>query len=147
MSKKMMKFLIKAGEATPGPPLGTVLGPLGINTGKLVAEMNQKTQQYKGMKIPVKVIIDMTTKLFEVEVGAPPTSDLLRQAAGLEKGTADGSVVGDISMDKVQEVARQKAKFMNSPDEANALKEVIGTCKSIGLTVDGKPAKDLLAQL
>jgi len=144
MSMKVMVFQIPAGEATPGPPLGTVLGPLGVPTPQIVAKMNEATKEFKGMKMPVTLKVNMDTKQFEVEVGSPPTAGLIKRLIGLEKGTADGSVVGDITMEQVKEVARQKMKFMNAPDEEAAVREVLGTCRSIGLTVDGKPVKELL---
>ena len=139
--------MIPAGEANPGPPIGTVLGPLGVPGPQIVAKMNEATKEFKGMKMPVKVIIDMATKGFEVEVGAPPTAELIKREIGLEKGTADGSVVSDISMEQVKKIAQEKMKFMNASDEKKAISEVLGTCKSIGLTVDGKPAMEVQAGL
>ncbi|MBR9681531.1 MAG: 50S ribosomal protein L11 [Candidatus Altiarchaeota archaeon] len=147
MSMKTLVFQIPAGEATPGPPLGTVLGPLGVPTPQIVAKMNEITKEFKGMKMPVILKVDMVTKKFEVEVGSPPTAGLIKKVIGLDKGTADGSTVADITMDQVKEVVKQKIKFMNAPDEKAAIKEVLGTCKSIGLTVDGKSVVDVLSEL
>jgi len=147
MAMKKMIFQIPAGEATPGPPLGTVLGPLGVPTPQIVAKMNEVTKEFKGMKVPVILHVDLGTKKFEVELGAPPTAGLIKRLIGLDKGTADGSIVADITMEQVKEIAKQKIKFMNAPDEKAAVKEVIGTCKSLGLTVDGKSVADTLANL
>jgi large subunit ribosomal protein L11 len=147
MPMKEMKFKIPAGKADPGPPLGTVLGPLGVPIGQIVAKMNEVTKPYEGMKMPVILKLDPVTKQFEVEVGPVPTSELLKKEAGLEKASGDGSVAGDISMDKVKEIAKQKQADMNARDFDHAVKEVLGTCKSIGLTVDGQSAKDLLKSL
>ena len=147
MSMKKLKFLIPAGKATPGPPLGTVLGPLGVPTPQIVAKMNEVSKAYDGMKVPVILKVDLGTKKFEVELGPLPTAGLIKRKIGLEKGTADGSVVSDITMEQVKEVAKEKMEFMNAPDEKAAVKEVLGTCKSIGLTIDGKDVMEVLGSL
>ena len=95
--KSTVKALVDGGKATPGPPLGPALGPLGVNVGQIVAKINEKTTAFEGMKVPVRIIVDKKTKQFDVEVGIPPVSALIRKQLGLEKGakTAGKEVGGD----------------------------------------------------
>lgn len=82
-----VEVLVEGGRATPGQPLGPALGPLGVNIPKIVAEINNKTRAFDGMKVPVKIIIDSKTKDFEIKVGTPPTSSLITKELGVEKGS------------------------------------------------------------
>ena len=84
----LLKFWLKEGKATPGPPLGPALGPLGVNVVQVVAKINEKTKAFEGMKVPVKVIVDPKTKTFEIKVGTPPTSALLVKEIRLRRGRA-----------------------------------------------------------
>ena len=77
--------LVEGGKASAAPPLGPALGPLGVNIGQVVAEINKKTADFKGMQVPVKVIIDTDTKEFEIKIGTPPAAELIKQEAGIKK--------------------------------------------------------------
>jgi large subunit ribosomal protein L11 len=89
MAKETVEILIDGGKATPGPPLGPAIGPLGINMMQVVEEINKKTADFEGMKVPVKVIVDIGTKEFEVTVGTPPTTALIIDELNLDKGSQD----------------------------------------------------------
>ncbi|HDL15331.1 MAG TPA: 50S ribosomal protein L11, partial [Euryarchaeota archaeon] len=99
--KQVVESLVDGGKASAGPPLGPALGPMGVNIGKIVAKINEKTKDFQGMKVPVKVIIDPATKQFEIEVGVPPTSALVLKEAGIDKGSGDAKVdlVGNLNVE------------------------------------------------
>src|SRR6476660_10056094 len=105
--KKVVNALVSGGEASAGPPLGPALGPLGINILQVVNTINEKTKDFPGMKVPVKVEVDSETKQFTIEVGIPPTAALVLKEAGVSKGsgTAGTNYVGNISMDSVIKIA------------------------------------------
>ncbi len=144
---QVITLLVPGGEATAGAAIGGALGPLGIPVGKVIGKINEATKEFKGMQVPVKVIVDPATKEFELEVGMPPVSALIKKELGLEKGTGDGSVVGDISWEKLLEIARKKQESCLGSDLKQVAKEVVGTCQSMGVTIEGKPAKEFLKEI
>ena len=83
MSKITIPAIVEGGKATAGPPLGPALGPLGVNIGGIIDEINKKTGPFAGLKVPVKVIVDKETKKFEIEVGSPSTGELLKKELGV----------------------------------------------------------------
>lgn len=143
MAKETVEILIEGGKATPGPPLGPAIGPLGINMMQVVEQINSKTADFAGIKVPVKVIVDVGTKEFEIEVGTPPTTALILDELNIEKGSQDPGLdkVADLSIEQTLKIARMKFDSLLSNDYKMAAKEVIGTCVSMGLTVDGKDPK------
>jgi large subunit ribosomal protein L11 len=144
----VVEVLVPGGKANPGPPLGPSLGPLGINIKKVVDEINAKTKSFNGMTVPVKVIVD-ANKNFTVEVGTPPTSALILSELKLEKGSGltGSQYVGDLKIDQAINVAKMKKGAMLSYNMKNAVKEVIGTCVSMGVTVEGKKPKEIFADI
>jgi len=144
----MVEVLVPGGKANPGPPLGPALGPLGINIKKVVDEINAKTKSFNGMTVPVKITVD-ASRNFTVEVGTPPTSALILSELKLEKGsgTPNTAYVGDLTIDQAINVARTKKGAMLSYDLKNAVKEVVGTCVSLGVTVEGKKPKEIFADI
>ena len=145
MAKETIDALIDGGNASAGPPLGPALGPTGLNIGKVVAAINEKTAAFKGMKVPVKVIIDTDKKDFEIKVGSPPASSLLKKEAGLETGTKDGKPIADITFDQLLKVANMKRDSLLSGTMKSAVKEIAGTCVTVGLTIDGMSPKEFIA--
>ena len=145
MAETIIEALVEGGSASAGPPLGPALGPIGINIGKVIAAINEKTKDFSGMKVPVKVIIESATKEFRIEVGSPPVSALLKGELGLEKGSGNpkSERIADIDADRVIKVARMKKGSMLSYSDKAAFKEVLGTCNSLGLLVDGKDPRDV----
>lgn len=143
MAKETVEILIEGGKATPGPPLGPAIGPLGINMMQVVEQINSKTNDFEGIKVPVKIIVDVGTKEFEVKVGTPPTTALILDELNIEKGSQDPGMdkVADLSMEQALKIVRMKFDSLLSNDYKMAAKEVIGTCVSMGLTVDGKDPK------
>ncbi len=145
---EVVEVLVPGGKATAGPPLGPALGPLGINVKAVVDEINKKTSTFNGMQVPVKVEVD-DKKNFTVTVGIPPTTALIKKEAGIEKGSPEPNLqmVGNLPFDAAVRIARMKLEGMLSYELKTAVKEVIGTCVSMGVTIDGKKAKDILAAI
>jgi large subunit ribosomal protein L11 len=107
----------------------------------VVAKINEQTKDLNGMQVPVKVIVKSRTE-FEVEVGTPPTSALIIREIGVEKGTGDKTIIGDLTMEQVLKIANIKRKGLLSKTLKNAAREVIGTAGSLGATIDGMPSKE-----
>ncbi|MCJ7614566.1 50S ribosomal protein L11, partial [Candidatus Bathyarchaeota archaeon] len=108
--KKIVEALVNGGQATAGPPLGPALGPLGVNVLAIVNKINEITQDYSGMKVPVKISVDTDNKEFEVTVGTPTTSALLVSELGVTKGsgTPNTEKIGDISLEQAIRIAKVK---------------------------------------
>ena len=140
--------MVSGGKATAGPPLGPALGPLGINVKQVVDEINAKTASFNGMQVPVTVEVD-DKKNFTISVGIPPTTALIMKEAGIEKGSSEPNtlVAGDLPLEGVVRIARMKFDDMLSYEIKAAAKEVVGTCVSVGVTVEGRTPKDMLAAI
>jgi large subunit ribosomal protein L11 len=135
--------LVPGGKANPGPPLGPALGPLGINIKDVIEKINEKTKDYNGMQVPIKVIIQ-DDKSFEIEVGTPPTSALVLQEAGLQKGSGEAGTVtvGNITIQQAAKVARMKKDDVLSYTLKATIKEVLGSCVPMGVTAEGMDARE-----
>ncbi len=145
--EKEVQLLVEGGSASASK-LGPALGPLGVNIGQVVAEINKKTAEYKGLTVPVKVIVNLRTRQFRIEVGTPPTSALIKKEIGIEKGASDRkTLAGDISLEKVINVAKIKMKDMLAGDLKRAVLEVLGTCVSMGVTVNGKDPREIQKEI
>ena len=149
MATETVEILIDGGKATPGPPLGPAIGPLGINMMQVVEQINQKTADFEGMKVPVKVIVDNSSKEFEVTVGTPPTTALIMDELKIEKGSQDPGLdkVADLKIEQALKVARMKFDALLSADYKHATKEVVGTCVSMGITVEGKDPREVQKEI
>ena len=147
--KKIVNALVSGGEASAGPPLGPALGPLGINILQVVNTINEKTKDFPGMKVPVKIEVDSDTKKFTVEVGIPPTAALIFKESGINKGsgTAGTNFVGNISMDSVVKIAKMKSDISYAQDIKSTTKEIIGSCLSLGVKVEDKIANEVYADI
>ena len=144
MAKETVEVLLEGGTATPGPPLGPAIGPFGVNMMQVVEEINKKSADFAGMKVPVIITIDSSTKEFEIEIGTPPTTALIMDELKIEKGAHEPSaeVAADLSVEQAFKIARMKFDSLLSNDYKAATKEVMGTCVSMGITVDGKDPRD-----
>ena len=140
-----VKALVDGGKASAGPPLGPALGPLGVNIMQIINTINDKTKQFEGMKVPVKVIVDPKTKNFEIEVGTPPATSLILNELGLEKGSGKASThkVGNLTVDQAIKVAKMKFDNLLGNDLKQKTKEIIGTCVTMGVTVEGKKPQEM----
>jgi len=149
MAKETVDVMVEGGKATAAPPLGPALGPMGVNIGQVIAKINEKTKAFAGMKVPVKVIIEKTTKEFTIEVGTPPTSQLLKKEAGIEKGSSNPlqDKVADVLIEQIIKVAKMKESSLLGKTLKQKVKEVIGTCNSMGILVEGKPAVEAIKEV
>jgi len=140
-----IKALVEGGKASAGPPLGPALGPLGVNIMQIINTINEKTKQFEGMKVPVKVIVDPKTKNFEIEVGTPPATSLILKELGLEKGSGSAGThkVGNLTVDQAIKVAKMKYDNLLGKKLKQKTKEIIGTCVSIGINVENKKPQDI----
>jgi large subunit ribosomal protein L11 len=147
--KKTTELIVNGGQANAGPPLGPALGPLGVNIMAIVNKINEVTKDYAGMKVPVKVIVDTEDKTFEVTVGTPTASALIVAELKVEKGSGTPNTVkvGDLSIDQVVKIAKIKSPQLLSPTLKKATKEMLGTCVSLGVTVEGKDPREVQKEI
>jgi len=147
--RKIVEALVNGGQATAGPPLGPALGPLGVNVLAIVNKINEVTKDYAGMKVPVKITVDPETKQFEVSVGTPTTSALIVSELKIEKGSGSPQAqkVGNLSMEQVVRIAKVKRAELLSASLKASMKEILGTCVSMGVTVEGKEPKEVQMEI
>jgi large subunit ribosomal protein L11 len=146
---KVVEALVNGGEATAGPPLGPALGPLGVNVLAIVNKINEVTKDYSGMKVPVKISVNTDNKEFEVTVGTPTASALLVSELGVTKGsgTPNTEKIGDLSLEQVVKIAKMKSADVLAKDLKAAVKEVLGTGVSMGVTVEGKDPRAIQKEI
>ncbi len=134
--KAVVKIQIQGGKANPAPPVGTALGPHGINLMQFCKEYNAKTSNQIGQVVPVEVTVFQDSS-FSFILKTPPAADLLKKAAGVESGSSEPNrdKVGTVTTKQLREIAEIKMKDLNANDMDNAIKIIAGTARSMGLTV------------
>jgi large subunit ribosomal protein L11 len=134
--RTVLTLQLPAGAATPAPPVGTALGPHGINIVEFTKSYNEKTQDKRGQIIPAQITI-YEDRSFSFILKTPPAADLLRKAAGIEKGsqTARREMVGRVNRDQIRQIAETKMSDLNANDVEAAMKQVEGTARSMGIEV------------
>lgn len=191
MGLKTVEALVDGGKATPAPPLGPSLSMFKVNIGKIIQDINTKTKDYEGMKVPIKIIIDEDTKDYKIEIGIPPVSSLIRKELGLKKiaeekkkeekeeettedaeGEEKGEekekeeetpekeekvvkkdekvervIVGNLTMDQAIKIMKMKKDSLMAKDMKKAVKEIVASCVSMPITVEGKPPKEVLKDI
>ncbi|MDZ7850903.1 MAG: 50S ribosomal protein L11 [Halodesulfurarchaeum sp.] len=137
-----IEILVAGGEADPGPPLGPELGPTPVDVQAVVQKINDETAAFDGTEVPVTIEYEEDGS-FSIEVGVPPTAALIKDEAGFETGSGDPDTnfVADLSVEQVKTIAEQKLSDLLSYDPKAAVKEVAGTCVSLGVTVEGEDAR------
>lgn len=141
MAKEIMaKIKIQAagGQATPAPPIGPALGQHGVNIGQFVSQFNERTKDLNGMTVPVEITV-FADRNFEFIVKSPPAAELLKQAAGLAKGSGvpNRDKVGKVSQSQLEEIAQRKMNDLNAFDVKQGAKVIAGTARSMGIEVEG----------
>ncbi len=139
MAKQLVgeaRFHVPGGQATPAPPVGTSLGKFGINLGQFVQQFNERTREHLGLRVPVVVRV-FNDRTFELETKSPAAVDLLKQAAGIAKGSgvAPKEKVGKVTRAQVDEIVKRKMTDLNARDLEHARRMIEGTARSMGLDV------------
>ena len=144
-----VKVLAEGGNMKPGPALSQKLGPAGINMGQVISKINEATKNFQGLKVPVEIDINTSTKEFEVNVSSPPVSELLKKELGIEKGSGlqKRSQVANASIEQIISVAKTKLQNMLCKDLKSAVKTVVGTCVSLGILIENKPAVEIIRDI
>ncbi len=134
--KAVVKIQIQGGKANPAPPVGTALGPHGINLMQFCKEYNAKTSSQVGQVVPVEVTVFQDSS-FSFILKTPPAADLLKKAAGVDSGSPEPNrdKVGSVTKDQLREIAEIKMKDLNANDMDNAMNIIAGTARSMGITV------------
>jgi len=148
-AEKVVTVQVEGGKARPGPPLGPMLSSLGLDVRKVVDDINRETSKFEGMTIPVKVIVDVKTKKYRIEVGIPTTTALLLRAVGAERPSGDPmhQKIGDLPLEKIIEIALQKKPQLLAKTLKAAVKTILGSARSIGITVNGKDPKQVTREI
>ena len=148
-NKQTVSSLVTGGEASAGPPLGPALGPMGVNILQIISAINEQTKEFQGMKIPVTVLVDADTKKWEIEVGIPSASALLLKDAGIQKGSGTSGTewVGEVSADMIAKIAKVKLETSYASSLKSVAKQIVGTCVSLGIKVEGKTPKEFTAEI
>lgn len=142
--KVTIEALVEGGKASAGPPIGPALGPTGVNLAQVVQKINELSKDFAGMKVPVKIMVNVSTKQFDIELGIPPTSALILRELGQQKGSGESAhkMIGNIDLEQIIKIAKMKKERLLSTNLKNAVKEIIGTCVSMGVNVNGKSPKE-----
>ena len=141
-----IKLLVEGGEMKPGPTLSQKIGPLGLNLGKLISDVNKATAEFRGMKVPIILDIDTKTKNISVLTMTPPTSELLKKeiTAPMGSGRPNKLKIGNAPIELIIKVAKIKQKDMLVNDLKASVISTLGTAHSVGLMVEGKDAKEVI---
>jgi len=141
----IIKLLADGGEMKPGPALSQKLGPAGIPINQVIQKINEATSDFKGLKVPVELDINLKTKKFEVKIFSPPVSGLLKKELGVAKGSGLQlkTQIANASIEQIISVAKTKMQNLLCKDLKTAVKVVVGTCVSLGVLIENKPAKEI----
>ena len=140
-----INLLVEAGNAKPGPAVSTKLGPLGINIGDIMNQINKKTEVFNGMQVPVEIVLEKD-KSYSITISTPPTTQLIKKELSLEKGAGqpDKDKIGNISIEECIKIAKMKKDAMFTSNLKSAVKSVIGSCNSLGVLIEGKTASEMI---
>jgi len=144
-----IKLLVDGGKMAPGPAVAQQLGPMGINLGKVIADVNAATKSFSGTKVPVELDVDPKTKNYEISVSSPPTSELIKKELGLENGSGEPHKikVGNISVESLIKIAKTKSSSLLAKNTKSALKLMVGTCVSLGVLIDNKDPAEVQEEI
>lgn len=129
----------------PGPTLSQKLGPVGVNVNQVIQKINKATKDFRGLKVPVELDVDMNTKEMNVQVFSPPVSELLKRELGIEKGSGQQNkvLVANASIEQLIGIAKTKLPDLLCKDLKAAVKSVVGTCVSLGILIENRPASEM----
>jgi large subunit ribosomal protein L11 len=140
-----IKLLAEGGAMKPGPALSQKLGPAGIPINQVIQKINEATSDFPGLKVPVELDINVKTKKFEVKIFSPPVAELMKKELGIAKGSGTQlkTLVANASIEQIILVAKTKMQNLLCKDLKSAVKVVVGTCVSLGVLIENKPAKEI----
>ncbi len=140
----IVKLIVEGGKMQPGPAIAQQLGPLGINLGKVISDVNAATKTFEGTKVPVELDVNAKTKSYSIKVSSPPVAELLKKELKLEKasGEPNNIKVGNLAIEQVISIAQSKLPNMLAKDLKKAVRLVVGSCVSLGILVESKEAKE-----
>lgn len=149
MAEEKLDVLVNGGKATAAPPLGPALGPLGVNIGQVIADINKKTAAFDGMQVPVTLVVDTESKEYTISVGTPPAPELIKKEAGVKKFSSNprDDLVADLKIEQVIKVSKMKEDNLMGRTPVARVKEILGTCAGIGVMCEGKPAREVIAAI
>lgn len=141
----IIKLLVEGGAMKPGPALSQKIGPLGLNVGQIISKVNDATKDFKGLKVPVELDIDPSTKEINVQVFSPPVSELLKKELNIEKGSGAQNKIktANASIEQIISVAKIKQQNLLCKDLKSSVKTVVGTCGTLGILIEGKSHADI----
>ena len=144
-----VKLLVDGGAMKPGPAVSQKLGPAGININEVISKVNEATANFKGMQVPVEITVDTGSKTFEVEVFSPPISGLLKKEAGIQKGSGKQKEFksANLSIEQIIKVANTKLPGLLCKDLRAAVKITVGSCVSLGILIESKPALEVQEEI
>ena len=142
--KTTVRVVVDGGKATPAPPLGPQITMLGLKAPEVIKKINDQTKNFEGMKVPVEIEVDKTTKEYKLNVLMPSVAQLLIKAAKIEKGFGDRKASAAVSFADVKKIAMDHAKYSLSKSEDKLMNEVLGSCISLGLKVDEKDPREFI---
>jgi large subunit ribosomal protein L11 len=144
-----VKLLVDGGAMKPGPAVSQKLGPAGINVNEVISKVNECTTGFKGMQVPVTILVDSKNKTFEIEVSSPPISGMLKKEAGIQKGSGLQKKINaaNLSIEQVIKVANTKLPNLLCNDLKAAVKITVGSCVSLGFLIESKPAVEIAKEI
>lgn len=145
----LIKLLVDGGDMKPGPAVAQQLGPMGINMGKVISDINSATSEFKGITVPVHLTVDATTKKFSIKVLSPPTSELIKKELKIEKASGERlkQKVGNFAIEQVISIAKSKHEHLLSNNFMASVKSIIGTCQALGVLIENKDPKEVLEEI
>ncbi len=144
-----VKLIVEGGKMQVGPAVAQQLGPLGINLGKVVSDVNSATSNFNGIKVPVELDVDSKTKKYNISVFSPPVAESIKKELGLEKGSGQPNKikVGNIAVETLIKIAKTKKQDLLAKDMKSALKLIVGSCVSLGALIDNKEPKEIMQEI
>ncbi len=140
-----VKLIVDGGKMAPGPAVAQQIGPMGINLGKVISDVNEATKSFAGMKVPVELDVDPKTKTYKITVSSPPVAELIKKEIAAEKGSGEPGKykVGNIPFERIVSIAKTKLPNLLAKDLRSGIRLVVGTCVSLGVLIDNKTAKEV----
>jgi large subunit ribosomal protein L11 len=145
----LIKLLVEGGNMSPGPAVAQTLGPMGINMGQIISDINSATAEFKGVTVPVHLEVDSKTKEFSIKVLSPPTSELIKKELGIEKASGERlkQRVGNLAIEQVISISKAKHDSLLSNEFISTVRSVVGTSQALGVLIESKEASEVQKEI